>query len=451
MLSMKPQGWAIRNAPVAMASLEALLAVEAGQHADRAMNEVVRRFRLQGADRLAVRRWFYGVLRWQGRYDAALQGVQGPWADPVCRNAARLALCAQWDMQADADWFGDLATALIERGQRQGARLLRKLASHMRQLPLRTAASRWTSLAAEYSHPEWMVRRFAAEYPADYLALLSANNQEPPITLRVNPLKTDVAGLRERLAHEGIQTAHCQYSPLAVRVFSEGDVFRTTAFRDGLFELQDEASQLLGWVLDPKPRGLIIDACAGSGGKTLLLAGLLRNRARIVSVDIYEAKLARLRERARRAGVSNVQTLQIEPGGIHPNLAGAADAVMVDAPCTGLGVLRRNPDAKWRIQEKEVAELAARQFGILAMWAQAVKPGGVLVYSTCTLTHAENQDVVHRFLQTHPDFVVEPVSQRLPGMGEAFATADGYFQALPHRQGTDGFFAARMRRLYESS
>lgn len=431
---------------IASAALEALLGVEEGQYADRALNEVGRRFKLQADARFAVKRWLYRTLRWRARFDAVLDRAGEPWGEPYLRSAGRLALAAHFESPPQTSWVDGLADVLIERGRRRAAGLLAKLPPLAKQTELAAGSGDMNALAEAYSHPRWLVERFFAVYGDDALKLLEANNAEPPTTLRANTLKTTVGELSARLAAEGVETAPGRYSPLALTVTNEADVFRTEAFRDGLFELQDEASQLVGWVLDPKPRGVVIDACAGAGGKSLLLAGLLKNRARLLSLDIYENKLERLRERARRAGVSNLQAKVVAPGGVDEDLAGQADAVLVDAPCTGSGVLRRNPDAKWRLQEKDVAELAARQFGILTGWAQAVKPGGTLVYSTCSVLPEENGAVVEKFLATNSDFTLAPAVAKLPQSGERFATPEGYFAALPHRDGTDGFFAARMVR-----
>lgn len=431
---------------IAAATFEALLGVEDGQYADRALNEAGRRFRLQGDDRLETKLWLYRTLRWRARFDAALRQVGDPWLEPLCRAGGRLALSASFEGDGNPDLIQGLSQTLTARGRRHAAGLLNDLAPVARQIPLGSAGGSAEALADAYSHPEWLVAKLIEEYPDDAVKLLEAMNAEPPTTLRSNPLKITREALQERLATEGVITEPGIFSPFALHVTSRSDVFRTTAFQEGLFEMQDEGSQLLGWVLDPKPRGLIIDACAGAGGKSLLLAGMLKNRARILAVDIYENKLERLRERARRAGVDNIEARLVEPGGVSGSLLDSADAILVDAPCTGIGSLRRNPDAKWRLKESDISELSARQFGILLSWAQAVKKGGLLVYSTCTLSRQENREVVERFLTARPDFMIEPATIRFPDHAERFKTSEGYFACFPHRDGTDGFFAARLRR-----
>lgn len=433
-------------ARVASATLEAMLGVEAGQYADRALNEAGRRFRLQAEDRLDVKRWLYRTLRWRSRFDAVLADSGEQWREPEALAAGRLALAANFEAPPHPEWVKALAAELAERGKKRAAAQLGGLPPLARQTPLAAASGDPAALAAAYSHPEWMVALFLRELGPDAVALLEANNAEPPTMLRANTLRTTRDELRVKLAAEGVATVPGKFSPAALLVTSPSDVFRTAAFRDGLFELQDEASQLMAWVVDPKPRGLVIDACAGAGGKSLLLAAHMKNRGRILSIDIYDSKLERLRERARRAGVDNLEARLVEAGGLGADLVEKADAVLVDAPCTGLGVLRRNPDAKWRLKETDSADLAARQFGILVSWSQAVKPGGLLVYSTCSLQRAENADVIAAFLKAHPGFTVEPATAKLPAEAARFATPEGYFQSYPHRDGTDGFFAARLRR-----
>ncbi len=431
---------------LADAGLEVMLAVEEGQHVDRALNEVGRRFRLRGEDRLLVKRWLHMTLRWRGRFDALLRNMQGPWTDPLCQSAARLALGSSFS-DTPPGLLAALEQVLHSRGQRKAASLLKDIVPPADGRALEEMDGAPEALADACSHPQWMIDRLQADFPdEDLRAMLAANNAEPPVTLRVNTLRTDRDTLQKRLLEEGIETMPGAWSPLALHVTSTSDVFRSEAFRQGLFEMQDEGSQLLGLVADPKPRGLIIDACAGAGGKTLLMAGLLRNRARILAIDIYDNKLERLRERARRAGVSNTETRVLETGGVPPELHNAATTVFVDAPCTGLGALRRNPDAKWRLTPDAVDELAARQAALLSLWADAVAPGGLLVYATCTLTRAENEDVVARFLEQRPDYGVEPACLRFEQHGERFQTPEGYFRSFPHRDGTDGFFGVRLRR-----
>jgi 16S rRNA (cytosine967-C5)-methyltransferase len=431
---------------IAAASLDALLAVHGGQQAERALNEVGRRFRLPSDDRLAVKQWLYRTLRWQGRFDAVLKTVKGPWNDPVCGSAARLALSSNFDHAGDPRLLKGLAVELTARGKGRAAKMLDGLAPVARQYTLPTDTDELAYLAETYSHPLWLVEKLAADFPDDFVALLESNNSEPPTTIRANPVKTTREELSLALFEEGVSTRPTTHSSLGLHVTSQTDIFRTAAFKEGLFEVQDEGVQLLAFLLGTTPEGLVLDTQAGSGGIALLLASVLGKDARLLAIDTHSDKLSRLEERAQRAGVGNLDTMVVEAGGVPEELVEAADDVIVHAPSSNLGVLRRYPDIKWRLQAEDIDELAARQLGILGVWAQAVKPGGLLFYATSTITPEENEQVVDRFLQTHPEFELEPDSGDLPAEHERFLTPTGSFQCLPHRHGTDGCFAARMRR-----
>lgn len=438
---MIPASHALRDKQlIAKASLEAMLAVEGGQHADRALNMAGRRFRLAPEDRLAVKLWLYHTLRWRERFDGLLRATTGPWDDSACRNAARLALSSVFEREADPELVAALEETLALRDRHGEARLLRPVTM------IAEATAHQESLAETHSHPEWMVQLLTAQYPDELIALLQANNAEPPITLCVNPLKIDREDLQQVLAKEGIDTVPGIYSPLALHLVTPADVYRSQAFRDGLFQQQDEAAQLLGFLAASGTNGLLVDALAAGGEYTLQIAALLQNRGRVLATEAEEERLIRIGVYAQRAGIRNVDVQGLEAGGIPTPLVEKADTVLLEAPNSGLGVLRRNPDAKWRLDASAIEELAARQTGLLALWAQAVKPGGLLVYATATVTRQENQSVVEQFLATQPGFHVEPAQPHLPGAAASFCTPEGYYQSMPHRHGTDGLFAVRLRR-----
>jgi 16S rRNA (cytosine967-C5)-methyltransferase len=274
------------------------------------------------------------------------------------------------------------------------------------------------------------------------LRLAAALNQPAPLDLRVNTLKTNREAVLAQFAAEGIATVAGSLSPLAIRLRDKPALARHPLFLAGAFEVQDEGSQLLGYLMEPRRGEMVVDFCAGAGGKTLLLGALMRNTGRLYAYDVSDKRLARLKPRLARSGLSNVHPVRIE----HERdtrikrLAGKVDRVLVDAPCSGLGTLRRNPDLKWRQGEDSVAELAVKQAAILAAAARLVRPGGRVVYATCSLLTAENEAVVDAFLAGHPDFTLAPASEVLARHGIA---VDGDFlRLLPYRQNTDGFFAA---------
>ena len=295
--------------------------------------------------------------------------------------------------------------------------------------------------------PDWLYARLEQQFGADeVLALSRAMNQSAPLDLRVNTLKGDRDTLLAKLAADDIAASPGALSPLAVRLRDKPALAKHPLFLEGAFEVQDEGSQLLGFLLEPKRGEMVVDFCAGAGGKTLLLGALMRNTGRLYAFDVSDKRLANLKPRLARSGLSNVHPARIEHERDQKikRLAGKADRVLVDAPCSGLGTLRRNPDLKWRQDETSVAELTVKQAAILDAAATLVRPGGRLVYATCSLLSAENDDIVAAFLEKHPDFSLQPASAVLGKQG--IACAGDVLRLLPHKHNTDGFFAAALER-----
>ena len=306
-------------------------------------------------------------------------------------------------------------------------------------------------IALGASLPDWLAARLVAEFGDQAEALALALNQRAPMTVRANLLLGDRTALAAELAREGLETRPGAWSDTALIVESRTNLFGTAAFKRGAMEAQDEGSQVLADLATAgKPPGLVIDLCAGAGGKTLAIAARLGNRGRIVASDIDPRKLDELRKRARRATVSTAQAIEL-PGGSWPQpldaLRAKADVVLVDAPCSGIGALRRNPEARWRLREDDLVAFAKKQQEILGNARQLLAPGGRLVYATCTLLAQENLDVVDRVVALHPDTVRVPLRDVL---GEERALALGDCETLlvrPDRHGTDGFFAAVLTRI----
>ncbi|MGB5692513.1 MAG: RsmB/NOP family class I SAM-dependent RNA methyltransferase [Flavobacteriaceae bacterium] len=260
---------------------------------------------------------------------------------------------------------------------------------------------------------------------------LKALNQVAPVVLRTNTLKTTREDLKKVLAEEGIQTFILKDYPEALVLEQRSNVFRTKAFSSGLFEVQDASSQKVALFLEPKPGMRVIDACAGAGGKTLHLACLMENKGQIIALDIYHQKLKELKRRSRRNGAHNIETRLIESNKVIKKLHGKADRVLIDAPCSGTGVLRRNPDAKWKLSNEFVLALLDQQAEIFHRYAKMVKPGGKLVYATCSILPQENEVQVERFLKSDAgqDFELEKDLH-------LWASKTGY----------DGFYMARLHK-----
>jgi 16S rRNA (cytosine967-C5)-methyltransferase len=305
------------------------------------------------------------------------------------------------------------------------------------------------TLAEQLDFPDWLVERLAPRMsPEELLALARALNTPAPLDLRVNTLKAEREGVMQRLAADGIVATPCPYSPLGLRLKTKPYLQKHPAYLDGSIEVQDEGSQLLGFLLAPKRGEMVVDFCAGAGGKTLILGALMRSTGRLYAFDVSDKRLAKLKPRAARAGLSNVHPacLSGENDTRVKRLQGKVDRVLVDAPCSGLGTLRRNPDLKWRQSPQSVDELTGKQAAILAAAARLLKPGGRLVYATCSILAEENEDIVDAFLANHADFHRLSAQEVLAAQGIAIDCGKD-MRLSPQKHGTDGFYAAVLERM----
>jgi 16S rRNA (cytosine967-C5)-methyltransferase len=304
------------------------------------------------------------------------------------------------------------------------------------------------TLAEQADFPDWLVERLQRDHTdAEILALARGLNQPAPLDLRVNSLKATRENVLAQLAFEGIEAEPCRYAPLGIRVHGKPVLSKHPLYVEGKVEVQDEGSQLLGQLLNPKRGEMVIDFCAGAGGKTLLLGALMRSTGRLYAFDVADKRLAKLKPRVARSGLSNVHPACIsgENDARIKRLAGKIDRVLVDAPCSGLGTLRRNPDLKWRQTPESVAELKRKQADILVAAARLVKSGGRLVYATCSILAEENENVVNAFLSAQPDFARLSAAQILGEQGIVLECGED-MRLLPHVHGTDGFYAAVLER-----
>jgi 16S rRNA (cytosine967-C5)-methyltransferase len=280
------------------------------------------------------------------------------------------------------------------------------------------------------SLPDWMDERLSRELGDAWPAIRDTLNEPAKVYLRVNTLKTERRTLKERLGQDGFITEALKPIPTALEMQQRYNVFGMAAFKEGLFEVQDASSQLVAPFLQVEPGMKVIDACAGGGGKTLHIGALMQNKGRILALDVHQWKLNELRKRCGRAGVDVAETRLIEGSKSIKRLANYADRVLLDVPCSGLGVLRRNPDAKWKLSNVEIDRLIVEQQDILVRYASMVKPGGKLVYATCSILPSENEEQVQKFLATHGDDW----------------TLEEEMKINPAETGHDGFYAARLVR-----
>lgn len=410
--------------------------------ADSLIDQYFRKRKYLGShDRKFIAETTYGTLRhWR-----LCEWLVGDRAGHVSAHEKLLLTVAAYLTSVDKSLRPTLEALLPrERSPQLAGALSDLLASADR--PIGTnGRSNLEHVALQYSFPDWMVDRFFRRFGEPEAAELCASlNQPAPLFIRVNTLKTSVSECREKLAQEGVETLPCAQIPFALTLKKRINVFALRTFKDGFFEVQDVGSQLIPFLLDPKPTAKILDACAGAGGKSLEFAALMKNRGEIVAVDIQKYRIEELRKRARRAGAFNIRTRSVTSlEDLRPDFDGAFDLVLVDAPCTGTGTIRRNPGMKWSVTEEMVTELSRKQLDILSACTTLVKPGGRLAYATCSLFDEENEDVVGRFLELHREFNIVPPPE---ASGAAGTGAMPALRTFPHRDGADGFFCAVMQR-----
>nr|WP_315394890.1 RsmB/NOP family class I SAM-dependent RNA methyltransferase [uncultured Duganella sp.] len=296
--------------------------------------------------------------------------------------------------------------------------------------------------------PKWLFDKLVAQMgEEETLALADGMNQPAPLDLRVNAMKGTREEVAAGLAEAPIRSTPTPYSPQGLRVLQKPALQNLPLFKSGHIEVQDEGSQILSAIVGAKRGEMVVDFCAGAGGKTLALGATMRNTGRLYAFDVSEKRLAKLKPRLARSGLSNVHPVQIahERDAKIKRLAGKIDRVLVDAPCSGLGTLRRNPDVKWRQQPSAIGELQVKQAAILDGAARLLKGGGRLVYATCSFLDDENDFIAQQFLDTHPEFELVPMSKVLAEQKIALEMGD-YLKLLPHKHQTDGFFAAVFER-----
>ncbi|SDX77251.1 16S rRNA (cytosine967-C5)-methyltransferase [Nitrosomonas halophila] len=315
------------------------------------------------------------------------------------------------------------------------------------QIKARSPATQPLAIQAEF--PEWLIEKLQAFLSDDAIVRLGQALQQPaPLDLRVNTLLAKRDEVLALLNQEGIEAHATPFSPVGIRLAGKPAINRHPLFLSGKIEVQDEGSQILGFLLAPKRGEMVVDFCAGAGGKALLLGALMHSRGRLYAFDVSEKRLNNFKPRLKRSGLSNVhpQRIDSERDSKLKRLAGKIDRVLVDAPCSGLGTLRRNPDLKWRQSPESVEELIQKQRAILTAAAKLLKPGGRLVYATCSLLPEENQAVVKNFLADHPDFSLLNCQQLLAQQQlhlPALETGE-FLQLSPLQHNTDGFFAAAL-------
>ena len=300
-------------------------------------------------------------------------------------------------------------------------------------------------LGTVYSYPDDIVELWRKPYGEEFTEqLLAAGNNSASLTVRINPLKTGKAALIKRLLEEGVQAEEtCAEGMLTL---DGSDVASLSSYKEGLYTPQGVGSYLAGRALAPKPGEVVLDLCAAPGGKSTHLAELMENRGKVYSFDLHAHKLELIRQNAARLGIKTIEAAQADASVPMERFYDCADAVLADVPCSGLGIIRKKPDIKWGFDAAAQAALAELQYNILSAAGRYVKPGGALVYSTCTIAELENQGVVERFLRENGEFLLDSLEEFLPDALQKPSAKDGFVQFFPHIDGIDGFFICRMKR-----
>lgn len=428
------------------------------RHPDLLLTDSFKRYRhLTPLDRGFLTELTYGVLRWRARLDWPIRHLSKIPFEKIeieTLNVLRLGLY-QIDFltrtPVSAAVNESVTLAKRHRGSGGGGfvnAILRAYLRKKKEIPYpEIDQDPCLHLSVVHSHPLWLVQRWIEEMGiGGALNACEFNNRISPLTLRTNPLRMDRNGLIEKLKEKGLTPMPTDYSTDGVLLDDPPPVSELPFLNEGFFIIQDEASQLVASVLDPKPGERVLDGCASPGGKTTHIAQRMKNQGEVYALDLTKEKLSLIEENCRRLGVEIVKALKGDATKPVPVLEGMTfDSVLADVPCSGFGTLRRNPDLKWRRGEGDIKRLSELQLSILTHLSGYVKKGGVLVYSTCTIFREENEDVVGHFLKTCPEFQLERISDVLPEKCHRFVK-DGILKTFPPKDEMDGFFVARLLR-----
>ncbi len=379
-----------------------------GEYADKVVSKALKSDKRFGSrDRKFVAETIYEMVRWKRLYNEIAGTKNHFTTENLWKNFTVYAVLKGYDLP---DW------------------------KQFANVPARKIKGKFDELSKirvfRESIPDWLDEMGEKELKEKWEPEIHALNQKAKVILRVNTLKTTKEFLQRELEKDGIKTSSINGYPDALELVERKNVFMTDIFKKGLFEVQDASSQLVAQFLDVKEGMRVVDTCAGAGGKTLHLASLMKNKGSIIAMDIYESKLKQLKIRAKRDGVHNIDIRPITSTKVIKKLKNSADRVLIDAPCSGIGVLKRNPDSKWKLQPEFIDNIKKTQAEILDKYSQIVKDGGKMVYATCSVLPSENEEQVAKFLKNHPEFKLvdeNKVSAYKSGY-------DGFYMALLEKQ-----------------
>jgi len=375
------------------------------KYADKVIERLLKAHRKWGSeDRRVVSEIFYNIIRWKKR----LEYYMGESVKP--NNVYKLIIAYLLWSKTHYKKFEEFDGI--------------KVADILTKLKKGTVPTK----AIEHSIPDWLAETLEKELGKNWEKEMVALNEQAPTVLRANTLKTTPRELIADLNDENVEAFTIKNYPDAIQLAEKKNVFLTSAFKDGFFEVQDASSQKIGELLDVQEGMRVVDACAGAGGKTLHLAALMKNKGQIIALDIYGWKLTELKRRAKRAGAHNIEARLITDNKVIKRLHEKADRLLIDSPCSGLGVLKRNPDSKWKIDQAFIDRIKGEQQQILQDYSKILKKGGQMIYATCSILPSENNEQVKTFLENNPDFTLLKDQKIMPSEGY-----DGFYMALIKR------------------
>jgi 16S rRNA (cytosine967-C5)-methyltransferase len=431
---------------------------EKGAYSNIAINKYIEKFQFKEIDKNFITGMVYGTIKWKKTIDYIISQFSkvpvkklSPWIINILRLGIyqilytdKIPVSAACNESVKlAKKYGHKASSGYVNG------ILRNILRNKDNIVYPDKSKSLAEyFSVKYSYQEWMVKRWLDIYGVDLTeTILKNSNENPDFSISINDLKISTHEFQKKLLEIGVESYRSKYIDNALIIKNPAGVIHTDLFKEGYFQVQDQASMLVSRVLDPKPGELVIDVCSAPGGKTVNIAQLMKNQGTVIARDIHAHKIKLVQDTVDRLGLSIVKTELYDATDTDLSYIGKADRVLVDAPCTGLGIIRRKPDIKWTRTENDLKTITELQLKILTVTSGYVKENGVLVYSTCTIEPLENIEIVNKFLGLDNNFILEGFDKLLPGSITKGTAGKGYIQLYPDTDGLDGFFIAKLRRI----
>lgn len=418
------------------------------------INQYFKKHNLDHTDRAFSTEIIYGTLRWKLKIDYVIQKFSKRNINELSfwvLNCLRICVYQVYMMDKVPEFAAvnqsvEICKLKDERAANFVNGVLRNMLRNRQEFDKIDIPDEFEKLTVEYSHPEWLVKRLVKKYGKAFaVQFMEKNNTPSELTVRVNTLKCTRNELKEILLKKDVEAADGDIDESLI-LKHYGMIEKSEEFNEGLFIIQDESSMLASKILDPKPDSTVMDLCSAPGGKTTHMAEIMKNKGRIIAFDIHEHKLKLVNQNAKKLGIDIIETFLRDASIYMEEYKNTADYVLVDAPCSGLGLIRKKPEIRWRVKESDLPELQKMQYKILSNASKYLKPGGALVYSTCTITEEENENLINIFLKFNRDYELEDISGYIPHSFINNFSRNGCLKLFPNLNGTDGFFIAKLRR-----